>query len=258
MTSAVRSRPKPASRLSNGYIAIWALLAAMALGYLALLSLRPEIAEGLINGPPAGQPEGNRGQRALALALAEINALKATIGRLEQQVGDLRTLAEAREAKAEAMAAGLTALQARLDAGLPAVTATRPALPKASDDTPATAVPSKAARAAAATPPAPAAPVAPVVATTGSLPERVTPHAVLLGSGPTLDALHLTWQLLQDSHKSALRGLQPRFTGSEAEPGSFRLFAGPLATAADAQRLCQKLKARRVPCTIGAFDGRPL
>lgn len=95
-------------------------------------------------------------------------------------------------------------------------------------------------------------------------PPTVTPasdaFAVRLDAGPSLDALRLRWSVLNDRHRDALGGLEPRYlkSGSAVAP-SYELLAGPIASVDEASRICSQLQARRVPCSVGGpFAGEAL
>lgn len=116
---------------------------------------------------------------------------------------------------------------------------------------------------AAAAPQAPSSPIA-----TGSIaPATVAfgapvvtaaaeqPVALRLGSGPSLDALRLSWSLLSERHGGVIKDYAPRVAPSAADASSFELLAGPVATVAEAKRVCAQLKARRVACSVGALEG---
>jgi hypothetical protein len=125
-----------------------------------------------------------------------------------------------------------------------------------------------AATAAAAAPPAKAAPANQIV--TGSLPpvplslapppapQEAGPVALYLGGGPSLDALRLSWSLLNERHGAVLRGTSPRIARAGADGQSFDLLAGPVKSNEEARRLCAELRARRVACTVGPLTGDTL
>ena len=80
--------------------------------------------------------------------------------------------------------------------------------------------------------------------------------AILLARGPSLDALRLSWSLLNERHKSSLGSLEPRVVTTE--PGTHQLIAGPFASAADAAKACATLKSRGVTCQPAEFKGEGL
>jgi hypothetical protein len=80
--------------------------------------------------------------------------------------------------------------------------------------------------------------------------------AVLLARGPSLDALRLSWSLMNERHKGTLKALEPRVV--QVEPGSYQLVAGPIANPAEALKVCAALKARGVACQAADFKGDAL
>ena len=94
--------------------------------------------------------------------------------------------------------------------------------------------------------------------TSGQAPAEVGatfchPSAILLARGPSIDALRLSWSLLNERHKGTLGTLEPRVVS--AEPGLYQLIAGPIASPADAAKVCANLKARGVTCQAAEFKG---
>jgi hypothetical protein len=114
---------------------------------------------------------------------------------------------------------------------------------------------------ASASPAAPAAAKASPSVSFGPAVVKAEPRpvGVQLATGPSVDSLRLSWSLLADRHADALRNLSPRYVaGSNAFGETFDLVAGPLKSAADAQRLCKSLEARAVPCKVGDYTGEGL
>jgi hypothetical protein len=90
-----------------------------------------------------------------------------------------------------------------------------------------------------------------------------TAAAVQLGTGPSVDALRLNWSMLSQRHQAMLQKLQPRYTASHDQaPGgtgtAYDLIAGPLPNIAEAQKLCDALRAQYVSCRVGTFGGNAL
>jgi hypothetical protein len=86
-----------------------------------------------------------------------------------------------------------------------------------------------------------------------------TPVAVHLGAGSSLDALQLSWSLLSEQHHSVLQNLEPRYdTIGAGDALRYQLIAGPIATAAEAKRVCALLRAKKVACGVGPFVGEAL
>ena len=86
------------------------------------------------------------------------------------------------------------------------------------------------------------------------------PLGLLLATGPSVDALRLSWMLLNERHKATLKKLEPRAaTGPEGSSGpSYQLIVGPVRNIDEANRLCAQLKARKVNCAPAQFAGEAL
>ena len=66
-----------------------------------------------------------------------------------------------------------------------------------------------------------------------------------IATGPSVDALRLSWSLLSGRHEQSLASLQPRYTtGSDASGLTYDLVVGPVASTADARRICKELGAQ--------------
>jgi hypothetical protein len=251
---------RPARLLPPLYVAAWATLAALALAYLALMVVRPDVAEGLFQRLPLGSPEDNRGQRAVARLTSELRDLKQTIKHLETEVSDLRLTAVA----AERANAALTARVTVVENGLKSVLAPQAHVAGAADPGKVNASPAVAGyleeRAAAASWPAEASRATAAAPLTPARPAPASgpPVALQLATAPSLDALRLSWQLLQERHSSIVRGLEPRFVETPGDPPSYRLLAGPRTSSDEANKLCERLRSRRVTCAVVPFAGRAL
>lgn len=261
----------PRARLSRLYIAVWAVLAGLALVYLALLALRPDLAERLLTGPSLTAPEDNRGQRANARMLAELDEIRSTLARLQQELQEQRTSAAARDLREQALMARVAALEAQ-SARVAEAGGAMPAAQRAAVDTAAaTMLPPPAqgdrlgqlagAAVTGTVEERPAAPPRPAqTAGAAATPARRAgpPVSLQLATGPSLDALRLSWSLLQETHRATLRTLEPRYQPTPGEPGSFTLLAGPVGDAEAAGRICERLKAKRIPCSVTALAGQAL
>jgi hypothetical protein len=121
-------------------------------------------------------------------------------------------------------------------------------------------------------PPAPKAEARPTPIETGSIAAKseitfgeavVTPagpktFAVQLAASPSLQGLRQSWSQLVGKHGGALAALQPRVVPPRAEGGPFRLLAGPIATKADADRVCTEMGVGRNGCFATTYAGVPL
>ncbi len=84
---------------------------------------------------------------------------------------------------------------------------------------------------------------------------------VRLGTGPSVDALRMTWGLVNEKGRTTLDRLQPRYMASTqptAGGTAYDLVAGPLPNTAEAQRVCEQLRAQKLNCSVGAFGGNAL
>lgn len=109
---------------------------------------------------------------------------------------------------------------------------------------------------------APAAAPAPVTfgrALVKHAPQAAKPVGLKIANSTSVDALRLTWGLLNERHGSALKTLKPRYIngGSSAAP-SYDLMAGPVKNAAEARRMCGVLAAKGISCSVGNYDGNAL
>jgi hypothetical protein len=82
--------------------------------------------------------------------------------------------------------------------------------------------------------------------------------AIHLASAPSLEALRTSWSLLTEQHGETLARLEARYVAPHAAGGNYRLVAGPLASAAEVDRVCRELQALSVYCASADFAGEPL
>lgn len=267
MTDIAYNQPRGRS---TTYLAVWALLAFLALGYLALLALRPDLASQLILGPAESAPESNHGQRAMTRALAELSDVKKTLARVEGELMEVRQQMGAEAKRAADFEARITALESgrarRAEAAPVAAAApisTFETVVSSAPDTPrglAGRTVEGTVNEAAGEPPLPVAKLASAALMKAAEPkEKAPPVGILVGTGPSVDAIRLSWQLIVDGNARLMKSLEPRYVESPTEPGVFQLIAGPVATKEEAQRVCQRLKAKQVRCSVNStFAGEPL
>ena len=94
--------------------------------------------------------------------------------------------------------------------------------------------------------------------TTMPLPVRKT-YGVRLTAGHSVEALRLTWDLINEMNRPLLKGLSTRFVEGPSQVGMpYRLIAGPVQTAPQAQALCAKLHKQNLNCDVTVFQGRRL
>jgi hypothetical protein len=267
--------PAPSRRFIKVYLFTWGLLAVGALGYLAMLAFPPQAVT-----PPRVRvtlpPGGGAGE---SKAIAEV---RGSLSEMRKDVTELKSAVGERVENEKVVKTRLTALEERIST---------------IDGTPPAAATSKAAdgnKAADASKPAPKAdepsgdaqdkdkaetalPVAPPVAPieTGSITPKEegkveivfgepvvtrggSEFAVQLAAAATLSALKESWGRLTERHAGALGHLRPRVVAPRGEGGSYRLLAGPLATKADAERICSELRIGPKVCFPTPYAGVPL
>jgi hypothetical protein len=269
------SRPVPAapsqpvaarhSSLGRGYLVAWSALASVALAYLATLGLRPDLLPAAL-GPatlPPGQGTLERAAFGGTRSLGDLAGLREAIEETRREVGRVGSAVVALEDHSRIIAGRLASVEDRLETA-PADAGNRP------DGTPGQARPGvrpldgqtvrgEVQEKGAPVTKAAAPPVPPGFGRAVVRPAR-EPVALQLATGPSLDALRLSWSLLQERHRGQLGRLEPRVVrGTEPGQPAYRLIAGPLTSAGEARRLCSQLKARRAQCEVAeSFDGEGL
>ncbi len=278
------------TRLPLPYIGLWAVLASVSAGYLALMAVHPELAQSLL--PATSAHEDRRLHSAVSLTMSGLGEVKQAITEIQHDVQALRNASALQDEREKGLLVRVITLETAARA--PEATAS---LPDASDPAvippapvkaaaPPTAKPAskaagaeptarpKAAKSAEVARPAmttggietsAAAKTVPPAAAKDTISGQATgwlpkpPVAVRIAAGPSLDALRLSWMTLQEANASTLKPLQPRYqtTGKDGSK-TFNLLAGPVGSAEDAERLCDRLRAKSVPCGVAPFQGEPL
>lgn len=294
--SAPAIQHAPSGRFIRTYLVTWGLLAAVGLTYLVSLAWQVEFrAPPAQQQAAAIDPE--LGVRVANRALAEIGSVQQTVRSIQSDLGRLKDTVDQRDAQERESQARLSALEEKVTSlAAPSPVAAAAPLPniinakqKAAEKSK-TPVERKVAEQRATSrivsvveglspAPAPAADPAPASAPdadapkleTGSIPAQaptvtfgepqVTParqgFSVQIGAGPSLDALRLTWSRLSERH-GALALLQPRFIPPKPGSGTYRLVAGPLASKADAEKVCADMGVGHQGCLPTTAVGQPL
>lgn len=276
------------TRIPAPYIGIWALFMSIAVAYIAMVTMRPDLIEDAApqfrlgsllleedeQAVRAAAAETDALQRQLQAARAELNSIRSELARRTDRETTLAlklAAVEAREAKREAEAA--EPIPAPVIMSPPPAEPVAPRAPEKQRQTRATPPPQQpppvvatapAPQVASAptrpVPPRPPARAAPAPLETSSVASA--PAAIQLGAGPSVDALRLNWMLLNQRHQVLLQKLQPRYMASRdpANPSgpAFDLIAGPVPSTAEAQRVCDALRAQNVACKVGTFAGNAL
>lgn len=286
--SASHASARRRGGLPRLYVAIWVALSSMALSYLAMFSIRPDLADGLgrhiaaLAGTETGALKASEvdGVRALA----EVADLRRVIDALQSDLRAMRSAIAAREDRDHAFAARLSAIEAQrlAEQAVPLSTASinPPASStRGSSDEEQPAAHAGKGRAADEHPvvvvaPPPLPEPAPLRRDRPRDGERVAfgpahvkpassepvgPRGIQIATGPSVDALRISWMLLSERHKEILRRYEPRFVPTTGSGGAgYRLIAGPIENSSAANRVCSELRARRVTCGVSAFGGEPL
>lgn len=273
LDAAAFNRQQSQGRPLGGlYVGAWGLLAAVATIYLATLALQPDLL--MHERPLHGYSATSSGDRASLAQAAEVRALHQRIEQLGLDLASERATAEAMRLRLAELEAPVS-VESKPAEPMPVAAAAPPPAPpgkraahvKLSQPLPG-APPAEATMAVkrpAIVNPAPAPIVTSSVtppsssgaaAAPADKPATAAPAALQLGGGPSLDSLRLSWSLLNDRHAGALKNLTPHYVGSG--DGPFELLAGPVASPAEAARLCAALRARQVPCSVASFKGDAL
>jgi hypothetical protein len=268
--------------LPRHYVAVWVVLSSIALTYLVTLSVRPDLAEGLgdqvaalAGVEPRSSEAGAAREAHDEQTRADIEALRNALDAVQQEAETLRAKVAASEGQRQDLAARLAAVEAQRTAeqALPIATAS---VNRGPLDGPAAGHPDALTGHAVEgrvverprelelpeRKPQPreserVAFGAPQVKPAAAAPE--SPRGVQIATGPSVDALRISWMLLSERHKEVLKHYEARFvpvTGGKSP--TYRLIAGPIESTSAANRVCGELRARRVTCGVSAFGGEPL
>jgi hypothetical protein len=266
-TPARQPRSRPQSRR---YTALWGVAGLLAAAYAGAVLVGQEPFTSIAGRWTAQERDTSEMAAALARTQSEVAQLQRSVGTLESDMSRVKTQTAQADAREQAAAARVDAVESRVEkigsqiaqvfakAAPPqksapaAVAAARPPVGAAIETgaLPAKDISLPSQRELAAARRAEPGPVAALS------PPAAPAAAILLARGPSLDALRLSWSLLNERHKSSLGTLEPRVVTSE--PGTHQLVAGPFASVADAAKACATLKSRGVTCQPAEFKGEGL
>jgi hypothetical protein len=271
-------QPTRSKRFIKAYLTLWALAAGGALAYLATLAYSPAA-------PPPRQhvaeAEPSQTVRAMAKTMKDMQAVQGSLTEVRRDVAQLQDAMGQRAEQDKAVQSRLSALEERvatIDASQGQAAPKAKSADKAekvvrkAPETITTAHILNAPRPEAAEPPPPKADAKSAPLETGSIEPKgeikfgeavVTPagpkaFAVQLAASPSLPGLRQSWSQLVEKYGGALAALQPRIIPPRAEGGAYRLLAGPIATKADADRVCSDMGVGRNGCFATAYAGVPL
>lgn len=223
-------------------------LGALALAYLIFVGVRPDLVAAWRDKPDEAQTAIAETKRTVERALADLDPIKQGVGEMKMDVENMKTeMKEGMErdrillAKVETLERAAEQATDKVAAAPPAAKKTPPAQAAAK---PAAAAPSKTIETGSIEPPKAAAPAKPA------------PVGVLLATGPSLDSLRLSWQILNDRHGAAMKSLQPRYVVSgKPDERTYGLVAGPLDTVADAKSVCKTMTDNGIACEVSQYRG---
>jgi hypothetical protein len=265
------AQPTRSRRFIKVYLSMWALLACGALAYLAVLAFPPQGATSA--SPPQASLDpaatGSTGSSSQPTPMAEVRSMQGSLSEIRKDVSQLQEAVGERVINEKVVQTRLSVLEDRVStingqaasggAPTPATDADKTSLSTTSEP------PFRPTQ-----DPAPA-PATPAQIETGSIAkaeivfgEPVVTRAgapklaVQLATGPSLHGLRASWGQLAQQHGDALATLKPRIVAPRAKNGSYRLIAGPVATEADAARICSQLGAAPATCFATPYGGTPL
>ncbi len=270
MTKPATDKPTRRKAGQPTYVAAWAVLGAVGLGYLGIAFFAPQFLPDLSGGRQRVT------ETAVTKMTADVEGLKSSLTKLELDVASVKADVAAQASQTQTLGAQLTALDDKVRLAQAPMAANAPQ--EVPGDVPAFA--SGAAQANAANAPAPAKVInapprvgAPIE--TGSVDRKkasqpitfgpavvkraATPIGLQLATDPSVDGLRVTWGALSQIHPEQLGHLKARYAdlGTATRP-NFGLIAGPVKSKAEARKLCKELAAQSVNCKVSEYKGEEL
>jgi sporulation related protein len=259
------AQPTRSRRFIKVYLSMWALLASGALAYLAVLAFPPQA----LRPAQASLDPAAETARGGTSADSEARGVKGSLSEIRKDVTQLQEVVGERVINEKVVETRLTALEDRVStidgqpqpAGAPGINV-REKVSRGPGEPPFKPVAEEPATAPAAAAQIETGSIGPkdeivfgeAVVTRAGAPEL----AVQVAAGPSLQELKLSWGQLTERHGSALATLKPRIVPPARGKGTYRLLAGPVATEADAQRICSELGVGPKTCFATPYAGTPL
>ena len=246
-------------RTFTPYVIGYLVSALLALAYLVFLGVRPDLVAMWRDKPNDAQTAIVETQRNVERALADLDPIKQGVGEMKMEVDNMRTGMQEAVERDRVLLAKVETLERNVAQASEKVAAVPAAAPKkVAAAAPVAAKPTAPAAAKPATPAAPAKNIE-----TGSIeqpkagaPAKPAPVGVLLATGPSLDSLRLSWQILNDRHAPTMKQLQPRYVVSgKADERTYGLVAGPLADVAAAKDVCKTMSDNGISCEVSQYRG---
>ncbi len=287
--AAIVPTPRSSGRI---YAVAWIAAGLLSAGYVATIIRQPDAVTNMVMRPDTPSSNVNRLAQSVARTEADVQVLKQAVTSLQGGLIDVKTRADAADQRERQIVERIGAVETRVEQFAVASVSPPVAEPQKAQRQAAAAVPPPAPAPVAVAPPkqvvqqAPKTAVAPTVINqkqvktieTASLPpsgqreladQRQAPapanaaaaladssHGVIVASGPSVDALRLSWSLLSDRHKATLGKMEPRVVTTDGQ--TYQLVAGPLPSDAEAAKVCTGLKARGIACRPSEFKGDAL
>lgn len=286
MSQTLAPSSRTTSRFLALYLLFWAVLAGVAVAYLAVVAARPELLAGLAPTRESASLSPT-GKAADVTALREsISQVQLEMARVKTEIHDhddrLRVLSD-RVAEADRSTSAVPAASNQTVPPADASSDVRPQPANAAGLTPAEAKSDQPAerrdlgelahlgetallngsRAAASTletgsikPPK----ETPVAFGPATVKPAAGPVGMQIATAPSVDALRLAWSLLAESHADTLKNLEPRYVIGAGDVGgpTYDLIAGPIKNTAEARRRCKLLATHGVDCKVSQFNGNAL
>lgn len=283
LNAPARAAPIVAPR-SNGRVYAFAWIAAglLSAGYVATIVRQPDAVGSIVMRPDAPTTNVGRIAQSVAKTEADVQVLRQVVTALQGGLIDVKSRADAIDARERQLVERIGAVETRVEqfavasvaapsdpkkgaaaaavavAAPPKAPATRAAVAPKVINQPEAATPKAIETASIPVPAAPApaarAPAEPTVNAAAALADA--PKGVVVASGPSVDALRLSWSVLSDRHKATFGKMEPRVVTTDGS--TYQLVAGPLPSEAEAAKVCTGLKARGIACRPGEFRGDAL
>jgi hypothetical protein len=250
-------------RTFTPYVLLYLLAAGLAVAYLTYIGVRPDLVAMWRAKPIDAQAAIVETQRSVERALSDLDPLKQTVGEVKLEVANVKIGMEEAAQRDRMLLEKVETLERATQA--PDKVAAAPAAAPPVKKQAAAKAPAAGPKVAAAAPEKAATPTAietgsiedpPKAPVASAAAAKPAPVGVLLATGPSLDALRLSWSILNDRAGDSVRGLHPRYVVSgKADEKTYGLVAGPLQTVADAKTLCKSMTDRGIACEVSMYRG---
>jgi hypothetical protein len=249
-------------RTFTPYVLLYLLAASLAVAYLTFLGARPDLVALWRDKPSEAQTAIVETQRTVERALADIDPLKQGLGEMKMDVANVKAGMQEAVERDRILLEKVETLERTAHAPDKVAAAAPPAQPAAAKKQVVAKAP-EAASVVTTTATANQKPAPSTAIETGSIeqkkaaaPPKPAPVGVLLATGPSLDALRLSWTILNDRHSTTVKSLQPRYVVSgKADERTYGLVAGPLETVAAAKAVCKTMTDNGMPCEVSQYRG---